>query len=278
MPSHNAVALFLDTCVMNKKAIVALLIAILLPFTGYFLVKRFSSNAVHMPGRYFFDSVTVTEKNGRTVTDTIWHRVKNMKFTNQLGKQVTLDDLKGKIIVMDFFFTRCPTICPGLTRNMKKLQDSFVKNDSIVQFISVSIDPGHDSVPQLRKFAERYNVNHDTWWLVTGDKAALKDFALEEMKANIADTEVDTAFIHTENFFLLDKDRVIRGWYNGFDAEKQAQLASAIPTLMLERDKKAPSFFRKFIPILPVIFVAIGIVIIGVAVLSRKKRQGELRR
>ncbi len=248
-----------------------------MPFTGYYLVKYFSKGAVQMPGRYFFDSVAVTEKNGRTTTDTIWHKVKNMTFTNQLGKQVTLDDLKGKIIVMNFFFTRCPSICPGLTRNMKKLQESFVKNDSIVQFVSVTVDPVHDSVPQLRKFAEQYKANHDTWWFVTGDKAALKEFALKEMKANVADTEVDTAFVHTENFFLLDKNRVIRGWYNAFDTAKQAQLARTIPLLLLERDKKAPSFFRKFIPILPVIFVGIGIVIIGVAILSRKKKQGELR-
>lgn len=247
----------------------------LMPFAGYYLVKYYSRDAVEMPRRYFFDSVVLTEKKGRTTTDTIWHQVKNMTFTNQLGKQVTLDDLKGKIIVVDFFFTRCPTICPGLTRNMKKLQESFVKNDSIVQFLSVTVDPVHDSVPQLRRFAERFNVNHDTWWFVTAGKNELKDFALQEMKANVADTEVDTAFVHTENFFLLDKNRVIRGWYNAFDTAKQAQLARTIPLLLLEREKNEPSFFRNFIPILPVIFVGIGIVVIGVVLLGRSKRKGE---
>jgi protein SCO1 len=275
MPSHKAVALFLHNCTMNKKAILALLLAMLMPFTGYYLVKYFSKGAVEMPGRYFYDSVIVTEKSGRTTTDTIWHKVKNMTFTNQLGKQVTLDDLKGKIIVVDFFFTRCPTICPGLTRNMKKLQESFAKNDSIVQFLSVTVDPVHDSVPQLRKFANSFNANHDTWWFVTAGKNELKEFALKEMKANVADTEVDTAFVHTENFFLLDKNRVIRGWYNAFDTVKQAQLARTIPLLLLERNKNEPSFFRNFIPILPVIFVGIGIVIIGVALLSRNKKRGE---
>src|SRR5665811_1829403 len=148
--------------------------------------------------------------------DTIWHHVKNISFTNQLGQQVSLYDIKGKIIVVDFFFTRCPTFCPGMARSMKKLQDSFKKNDtSIVQFISVSIDPLHDSVPQLRKFADKFNVNPDSWWLVTGDKKEIYDFALQEMKASIADTEVDTGFIHTQNFFLLDREKIVRGWYNG---------------------------------------------------------------
>ena len=103
-----------------------------------------------MPQRYFYDSVATVNKNGKISTDTIWHKIKNLTFTNQLGKTVTLDSLKGKILVVDFFFTRCPSICPGLARSMKKLQNSFVKNDDIVQFISISIDPDHDSVTQLR--------------------------------------------------------------------------------------------------------------------------------
>lgn len=259
---------------MNKKAILALLLAIVMPFTGYYIVKYYSKEAVHMPGRYFTpDTVIVSEKNGKTVTDTVWHQVKNIEFTNQLGKKVSLDDVKGKVLVIDFFFTRCPSICPGLARSMKRLQDSFVKNDSIVQFISISVDPEHDSVPQLRKFADRYSANHDTWWFVTGNKTGIYDFALNELKASLADTNVDTAFIHTENFFLLDSNRVVRGWYNGFDTVKQAKLVRDIPLLMLEKDKKAPSVFRDFIPILPVIFVAIGIVFIALIIFSRQKNR-----
>lgn len=259
---------------MNKKAILALMLAMVMPFAGYFIVKYYSENAVHMPGRYFEpDSVIVSEKNGKTVTDTVWHKVKNIEFTNQLGKKVSLDDLKGKILVIDFFFTRCPSICPGLARSMKRLQDSFVNNDSIVQFISISIDPEHDSVPQLRKFADRYNANHDTWWFVTGNKKEIYDFALHELKAGLADKDVDTSFIHTENFFLLDKNRVVRGWFNGFDTLKQAELVRDIPLLMLEKDKNEPSVFRQFIPILPLIFIAIGIVFVVILIFNRQKNK-----
>lgn len=258
---------------MNKKAILSLMLAILMPLAGYFLVKHYSKDAVHMPGKYFIpDSVVVRERNGKNVTDTIWHKVKNISFTNQLGKRVSLDDLHGKIIVLDFFFTRCPSICPGLAKSMKRLQDSFVKNDSIVQFISISIDPEHDSVPQLRKFADRYNVNHDTWWIVSGDKKEIYDFALNEVRANIADPGIDTAFIHTEDFFLLDSNRIVRGYYNGFDTTEQARLVRDIPLLMLERDKTSPSILRSFIPILPIIFIAIGIVLVVILLLNRNKK------
>ena len=257
---------------LNKKSFFALLLAILLPLTGYWLVKFYSKDAVIMPGRYFFDDIVSTRNNGKITTDTVWHKVKNIHFTNQLGKKVSLDDLHGKIIVVDFFFTSCPTICPGLARNMKRLQNSYIHNDSIVQFLSVSIDPTRDSVPRLRAFADKYNANHDSWWFVTGDKKEIYDFALNEMKASVADVGADTAFPHTENFFLLDTNRIIRGWYNGFDTTKLAKLAKDIPTIMLERNKKAPSVFRDFIPILPVIFVGIGLVILLMAILNRNKK------
>ena len=231
---------------MNKRAIMGILLAIVLPLTGYYMVKYYSEAAVHMPQRYFFDSVATVEKNGRISNDTIWHHVKNMTFTNQLGKTVTLDSLKGKIIVINFFFSRCPSICPGMAKSMKRLQDSYTNSrDSIVQFISVSIDPEHDSVPQLRKFANRYTANHDSWWFVTGNKKDIYDFALNELKASVADAEVDTAFIHTTNFFLLDRDRVVRGWFDGLETVKQKVLVKDIPLLMLEKRKKKT--FKEFL-------------------------------
>ena len=226
-----------------------------------------------MPHRFFYDSVVVKNNRGKLVTDTIWHKVKNISFTNQLGQKVSLDDLHGKIVVVDFFFTHCPTICPGMTRSMKKLQKSFEQNPDIVQFLSISVDPEHDSVPQLRKFADKFDVNHDSWWFVTGDKKEIYDFALQEMKASIADTQVDTAFIHTENFFLLDTNRIVRGWYNGFDTINQAQLVSDIPTIMLEKDKTSPSIFREFIPYLPVIFLGIGLTMLLMNYLKRNKKK-----
>lgn len=256
---------------LRKSSVIALLISILLPLTGYWIVKFYSKEAIHMPPHFFYDGVGTRMERGKEVNDTMWHKVKNLKFVNQLGDSVSLDSLHGKILVIDFFFSRCPSICPGMTRSMKKLQQSYEKNPEIVHFISISVDPEYDSVRQLRKFADKFNVNHDTWWFVSGNKKEVYDFAFNELKASIADPEVDTAFIHTENFFLLDTNRVVRGWYNGFDTTKQAQLAMDIPTLMLEKDRKRPSLLREFIPYLPVIFIGIGLTILVVTLLNRKK-------
>jgi protein SCO1/2 len=223
---------------MKKTAFLALLLAILLPSIGYMLVNFYSKKAIQMPPRYFYDSVTVSDKNGKTATDIAWHHVSNMEFTNQFGKKVSFADLKGKIIVLDFFFTRCPSICPRLSKAMKRLQNSFTNNDSIVQFVSISVDPVHDSVPELRKWAEKYQVDPDSWWVLTGNRDSIYHFAINEIKANIADVTVDTSFVHTEDFFLIDKERIIRGWYNGFDSSAQKKLVRDIPLLMLEKDRK----------------------------------------
>lgn len=226
-----------------------------------------------MPRRYFYDSVMVTENNGKRSVDTVWHKVRNLNFTNQFGQQVSLDDLKGRIIVLDFFFTHCPSICPGLTRNMKRVQEAFHNNDSIVQFISLSVDPERDSFPELRKYADRFGVDQDNWWFGQADKKDLYDFAFTEMKASVADAHIDTAFIHTENFFILDSNRIVRGWYNGFDTAKLAQLVRDVPTLMLEKDRNKPSFLRSFIPYLPVIFIGLGLVIAITLFLSSKRNK-----
>ncbi|MDQ6889277.1 MAG: SCO family protein [Bacteroidota bacterium] len=230
---------------MNKKGFLGLMLAILLPAVSYYLVRYYSNRDVQMPPRYFYDSVNIIEKNGKTTSDTLWHHVSSMHFINQFGDTVSFEDLKGKIIVLDFFFTRCPTICPQLARAMKRLQNSFTNNDSIVQFVSITVDPLHDSVPQLRKWADKFNVNPDSWWLLTGNRDSIYDLAIKEIKANIADVHIDTAFIHTENFFLLDKERIVRGFYNGFDSAAQKKLVRDIPLLMLEKDRKKT--FKEFL-------------------------------
>lgn len=251
------------------------MLVLLLPFVSYWVVNYYSKTAVNMPRRYFYDGVGSYEKNGKIFPDTIWHQVKSPIFKNQYGEEVTLDQIHDKAIVLNFFFTRCPSICPGLMRSMKKLQDSFQKSDSIVQFISITVDPLHDSVEVIRKYADKLGINHDNWWILTGDKKEIYDFSLNEMKAGLADTEVDTAFIHTENLFLLDSNKVIRGWYNAFDNTKMSKLASDIPLLMLEKNRKNPSIFRKFIPILPLIAMGVAIVIVVVVSLQRKRKKYE---
>lgn len=220
----------------------------------YFAMGYFSEDAVPMPRRFFADTVITKVKDGKEISDTVWHKVADLTLTNQLGQTVSLSDLKGKVIVADFFFTRCPSICPTLTKNMKKLQNSLkLKDDTkmidttFVQFVSITVDPKNDSAVALKKYADKFGVNHDVWWMLTGEKKKIYDFALNELKLGLQDSEsVDSNFIHSQKMVLLDKDRVVRGYYDGLDSLQMKKLAGDIVFIMLEKDKtKKRSLFGK---------------------------------
>ena len=201
---------------MKKTTLLALLMVTLLPIASYLYVSSLSKDAIKMPRRYFYDTVVVKMEKGKKVNDTVWHKVRPFKLKNQFGKEVGLEDWGGKIIIADFFFTSCPSICPKLTRNMKKLQTAFKKTDSLVRFVSFTVDPARDTVQALKAYGDKFGIDHDTWFMLTGDRNELYDIALNEFKASIASNgNIDTGFIHTDRFFLLDKERVVRGWYNG---------------------------------------------------------------
>lgn len=231
---------------MSKKALLGLCIAALLPIVSYFIVKTASEKAVVIPPRFFADTVVNTVVDGKSKSDTVWHSVKNISLVNQLGDTVSLDDIKGSIIVADFFFTRCPSICPTLTKNMKELQDAMkMKNfrrkidSSYVRFLSFTVDPERDSAEAMKKYADKFGVNHDTWWFLTGPKKTIYDFAFDELKLGLQDGEgVDSNFIHSQKFVLLDRERIVRGYYNGLDSASMSKLAEDLTIIMLEKDKK----------------------------------------
>lgn len=269
------------TDTVSQKALLALCIAILLPVVSYFIVKGVSQDVIHMPGRYYAEDTKDTIINGKQVTDTIWYKLANGTFTNQLGNKVQLDQLRGRIIVADFFFTRCPSICPTLTHNMKGLQESLKMKDytklidtTFVQFLSFSVDPERDSVPVLKKYADKYGINHDSWWMLTGPKKEVYDFALHEIKLPVQDGgQVDSLFIHTEKFVLIDKEGVIRGYYNGLDQTSLSKLAEDITLLMLEKDKTKPSpVLAELLSLWPIFLIVIACVAVFTWIVKRPAR------
>jgi protein SCO1/2 len=256
--------------------LLALCVAIVIPVVFYMIANRYG---VAMPGRYYPDSVVTKMKDGKAVTDTAWHKVRNVVLQNQLGETVSLDQLQGKVIVADFFFTHCASICPTLMRNIRRLQDGLKLKDDMkridttfVQFLSFSVDPVRDSAPVMKKFADKYGVNSDVWWLLTGPKKTIYDFALGELKLGLQDSvSVDSNFVHTDYVTLMDKDRVIRGYYHGTDTAALAKLADDIVFIMLERDKNKKSVFTELRPLLGVIIIVLLGTALGVWYFSRKR-------
>jgi protein SCO1/2 len=253
---------------------------VVVPLVFYGIANTYG---VAMPPRYFPDSVVTRIKDGKEISDTIWHKVANLSLQNQLGETVSLNQLKGKVILIDFFFTHCASICPILTHNMRRLQDALKLKDetkrivdtNFVQFLSLTVDPAHDSVPVLKKYADRYGVNSDVWWMLTGPKKTIYDFALNELKLGLQDSvSVDSNFVHTDYIALLDKDRVIRGYYHGTDTAAMARLGDDIVFIMLEKDKnrKSTAFDELRPMMIPIAVVLLGTAL-GVVYFSRKSKK-----
>jgi protein SCO1/2 len=256
------------------------MLAILLPLTCYLIVKRYSSTAVVMPRHYFADSIISSVDKGKSTSDTVWHQLADFTLMNQMGQKVSLKDLEGKVVVADFFFTHCPTICPRMTMNMKRLQESINNSRRVgdktpdwLYFISFSIDPERDSVQQLKHWADRFQVNPEQWWLLTGDKKVIYNMAINEMKLPLIDGNgVDTSFYHTDRFVLIDGKRQVRGYYHGLDSLAIRQLSSDIIFLSMEKLPGRDTFLKGQLPVIAVAFLA---AIFGVTVLLfilRKKR------
>ncbi len=266
---------------MNKKAFIAICIAVFIPMVSYLLVKQASDNAVVMPGHYLPDRIVDTVKGGKLQSDTFWHEVADIKLVNQLGDTVSLKNIKGKAIVIDFFFTSCGSICPSLTRNMVKLQRSFITggdpmnkiDTSVVHFVSFTVDPERDSVSRIKDYADKFGVNHDNWWLLTGSKDSIYKYAFEQLKVDKFSTEpIDSNFVHTSRFVLIDKYYQVRGYYNGLDAASMSKLAKDIGLLMLEKGKVPEKL--PFDPLLMGVFfiIALVVTIIVVSLIFKKKK------
>jgi protein SCO1 len=144
------------------------------------------------------------------------HTLADFTFLNQNGEKITQENFRGKIHVMNCFFTICPSLCPKIMGNMQTIQKEF-KDDKNVLIASYSVTPDHDSVSVLRSYATAHNISDHKWQLLTGNKKEIYHIARHSYFAdeNIGVQKNENDFLHTENFILVDKNLHIRGVYNG---------------------------------------------------------------
>ena len=163
-----------------------------------------------------------------------FHQIPNFSLTNQEGKNITQKTFQNKIYVTDFFFTTCPGICPIMTKNMNLVQQAF-KDDNEVLMLSHSVTPTKDSVPQLKKYALEKSIGNN-WHLVTGDKKEIYDLGRQSyfVEEDLGEPKGLNDFLHTENFILIDKNKHIRGIYNGLNKNDVNQLIADIKNLKKE--------------------------------------------
>ena len=159
-----------------------------------------------------------------------YHKISDFILTNQNGKEITQADYKDKIYVADFFFTTCQDICPVMTKNMYELQEE-LKNDNEILLLSHTVIPEVDTVKRLKEYAIENNVDDSKWNLVTGDKKQIYELARKSYLAVEDSNFNEFDMIHTENFMLIDKEKQIRGFYDGTNSEEINRLLKDIETL-----------------------------------------------
>ena len=161
-----------------------------------------------------------------------FHKIKSFEFLNQNGEKISEKDYDGFVYVADFFFTTCPSICPIMTGNMLKIQ-SYIKDKKKVKLLSFSVTPEIDSVQVLKEYSIEKGVDDKYWNLLTGDKSKIYSLARKSflvVKENAESNSHD--MIHTENFVLVDREKRIRGFYNGTDDEDIEVLKEDIDILI----------------------------------------------
>ena len=160
-----------------------------------------------------------------------YHRISDFSLLNQNGNNVTQEDYKNKIYVADFFFTTCPDICPIMTGNMLYLQENL--KDTNVMLASFSVTPKIDTVEVLKEYSTLKGVDDSRWNLMTGDKKQIYDLARKSyLVAKAIPDGKKHGMIHTENFVLVDRDKRIRGYYDGTNIEDMDKLLDDIQILI----------------------------------------------
>ncbi len=167
-------------------------------------------------------------------TDTIYHKIADFEFVDQDSNFVTNETFADKIYVADFFFTSCPTICPIMKTQMLRVYEEF-RNDPEVGILSHSIDPTHDTVALLHEFAADLGVTGDQWRFVTGDKEKIFEIGQKSYMVPAAEDSTEPGgYIHSGAFILVDKERRIRGIYDGTKPEQVDRLMNDIERLKKE--------------------------------------------
>ncbi|QHI37260.1 hypothetical protein IMCC3317_26390 [Kordia antarctica] len=200
-------------------------LSVIILITFYFALKKERMLKVYEPEDFNSELVDPSIQHVRK-----YHTIKDFKLVNQNGDTITQETYKDKIYVADFFFTTCQSICPVMTKNMALIQKEILDDDDIL-LLSHSVTPEIDSVAQLKRYAIEKGVIDAKWNLVTGDRKQIYDLARKSYMAVKSDGTEGYGMIHTENFVLIDKEKRVRGTYDGTNDEEIQELLGDIKIL-----------------------------------------------
>jgi protein SCO1/2 len=186
---------------------------------------------VQVLGQKLVEKQTV---NGQVEYDTVTAVIPPFQFIDQDGSVIDTNTVNGKIYVVDFFFTHCPSICPKMKAEMHKVYEKY-KDQPDVLILSHSIDPARDSVSILKGYADKLNLDSHKWHFLTGNKDSIYAIADHYLESAKEDKDAAGGFIHDGNFILVDRQRRIRGYYDGTTDDGTDKLIADIQNLLHEK-------------------------------------------
>ncbi len=163
----------------------------------------------------------------------VYHRISDFEFIDQDSNRITNQTFEDKIYVVDVFFTSCPTICPKVKKQMLRIYDKY-QNDDRVSLISHSIDTRRDSVPRLKDYANKLEIDAKKWHLVTGDKEKIYDMADEYFLVALEDPSAEGGYDHSGTIILVDQNRLVRAHANGLIPEEVDRFMNDMDRLLLD--------------------------------------------
>lgn len=219
----------------RRKNILAAIIAVLVPILFYLYFQFFQSlDGIKEVPKYKPVGIDSSKLNdGDPSNDTIYHKIPPFEFVAHTGDTVTHRDFRGHITVANFFFISCPTICPEMMESLESVQNAYY-NDDVVKIISHTVDPEHDTVEALRKYALKNNAKEGKWYLVRGKQDSIYDMARWGYFVTAEQgSGPPTGFVHSPNLVLVDKKGVIRGYYDGTKEKEVNELVRNIGYLKM---------------------------------------------
>jgi len=199
---------------------------------GYFIIRPSATLPIYHPSEL---DPRLVDKDVRNEKGE--HHILDFRLIDQNGDSVSLATVKGKVVVADFFFTTCGSICPKMSTQLVRVQDKF-KSDDRVMLLSHSVTPELDSVARLRDYGALYGVDHNRWRLLTGDRPQIYRLARQSYFAcTTQGNGGPDDFVHTENFVLVDPQLRIRGFYDGTSAKDVDRLIGDMKTLLQESSR-----------------------------------------
>lgn len=200
-------------------------------YTFYTVLKPQKKLPIFQPNEVNIELVDSTVQYVRK-----FHKIADFQLVNQNGDTITQEKFNDKIYIADFFFTTCQTICPIMTDHMAQLQKQLINNDDVL-LLSHTVTPEIDTIAQLKKYAIEKGVIDTKWQLVTGDKKQIYNLARKSYLASKSNGNGGPYdLIHTENFVLVDKQRRVRGFYDGTIPESVDKILNDIKILQQERE------------------------------------------